>query len=164
MGRLLKVLIALGALWLLAVVGFFFTPFGRALMHTAVGMGRAAISPAAQEMKRNGCDMAFVTNVHETFGSLGKALGKKESAALPPDLTAVMCQARFGRTPPTCDRLAVAYGRMDGAPESFWVAVLGGKRERVCSGVFDRSGRRLDAPAASAPGGDAAPAPAPAPQ
>lgn len=145
MGKVLKLMIALGALGALAVVAFFVSPLGRSLLHGAMAMVKAASSPAARAMQQQGCQTAIVANLHEAFGPVQEALGRASpnDPGLT-DLITVLCRVEeTAANQPTCDALAAAYGKLDEAPPKFLVEVVRGRSDRQCAGLYDRSGRQV---------------------
>ena len=143
----LKIMLGLGALFVLAIVVALASPQGRAFLGIARTLVAAASSPAAKELVRHGCATAVVAPLGELVGAMGRIVDLKEDEraaqiiALNPTL--VFCAATSGQPIPDCAALAKAYGAIDAtAPPQFGVLVQTGE-DVACSGYFAPTGERL---------------------
>ena len=143
----LKILLAIGALFVLAIVIALASPQGRALFGIARTLLVAASSPTAQELVRHGCATALVAPLGEIVDAMGVILNLKEDeraaqiAAENPTL--LFCAAAADAPAPDCADLARAYGSFDPiAPPQFGVLVQAGDAT-ACSGYFTPKGQRL---------------------
>jgi hypothetical protein len=143
----LKVVLAVGALVVIAIVVALVSPQGRAVLGIVRTLVTAARSPTAQELVRHGCATALVTPLGGIVEALGRIVDLKEDerAALivAENPTLVFCAADSGKPTPDCAALARAYGSLDTtAPPQFGVLVQAGDAT-ACAGYFAPDGTRL---------------------
>ena len=143
----LKILLAIGALFVVASVIALASPQGRALFGIARTLAVAASSPTAQELVKHGCATALVA----PLGDIGAAIGtimdlqgdERAAQIVAENPTMLFCAAAQDKPAPACADLARAYGNFDKtAPPQFGVLVQAGDAT-ACSGYFAPTGQRL---------------------